>query len=484
MNQAVDKEVVNLQSEMDNGALQEAYKVQKAAYLDAPEPNYSQRYNDLSNLKKMLVENREKITAAISSDYGNRSWHESTFAEFIAVLGAIDHMRKRLKKWMAPQKRSVDHSLFPGAKNRVIPQPLGVVGIVVPWNFPINLSMIPIATALAAGNRVMVKMSENSRQLAQLLMEISPAYFSKEKLTFFDETGGVGVEFSKLPFDLLVFTGSVETGKAVMAAASQNLTPVLLELGGKCPAIIDPDYSLKKAISRIIYAKQFNAGQVCLNVDYVFVPQQQVDEFIEVAKSATKKLVPDINSVDFSSVIDDRSLERLEMTLNDARQKGAKVVNLNEQEINHTDRKFPLHLVLNPSDEMLISQREIFGPILLVRTYETEQEVIQHINRHQRPLALYVFSENKKRVSHYISRIMSGGVSVNETMLHAFQDDMPFGGVGHSGIGHYHGHEGFIAFSKMRPIFYQTKHNAMGMLAPPYKGWLTKTFNLLVKMKS
>lgn len=457
---------------------------QRQAYLEDPEPCYQQRVDDLLSLKKMLVENRTALTDAISRDYGSRSWHETTFAEFIAVLGAIDHLKKHLKRWMSPQNRSVDHSLFPGAKNRVIPQPLGVVGIIVPWNFPLNLSMIPVATALAAGNRALVKMSENSAHLSRVLKEIASKYFFEEKLSFFEETGQTGIEFSSLPLDLLVFTGSPQTGRSVMAAAAQNLTPVLLELGGKCPAIIDNDYSIEKSVHRIMYAKQFNAGQVCLNVDYVFVPEHRLEAFIETAKKEAKKLVPDINSHDYTSIIDQRSMKRLKDTLEDARQKGARIVNLSNQSINEQQKKFPLHLVLDVTPDMQISQREIFGPILMVKTYKSLTEAINSVNSNPRPLALYIFTDDNKIANLYISRIMSGGVSVNETMLHAFQDDIPFGGVGHSGIGHYHGYEGFVSFSKMRPVFYQSKLSPMSLLAPPYPAWLTKAYNVLVSVKS
>jgi coniferyl-aldehyde dehydrogenase len=469
---------------VDQPRLQDVFDAQKRACLEAPGPDYKQRMEDLGKLKKMLVENRDALTKAIAADYGNRSWHETTFAEFIAVLGSIDYMKKRLKGWMKPQKRHTDMMLFPGARNHVVAQPLGVVGIIVPWNFPINLSMIPAATALAAGNNVMIKMSENSRHLAALLNDILPNYFPRERLAVFDETGGVGVEFSAMPFDLLMFTGSVQTGKSVMAAAAKNLTPVLLELGGKCPAIIDEAYPLEKAVRRIMYAKQFNAGQVCLNVDYVYVPESKRAQFVELAKSAAASLVPDIAGADYTSIIDDRSYARLTETLRDAEAGGATVINLCAQQGIPERRKFPLHLVLDATETMQISQRETFGPILLVKTYRTADEIIQHVNANPRPLALYVFSDNSRQVDTYLTRIMSGGVSINDTMLHAFQDDLPFGGVGNSGIGHYHGHEGFLSFSKLRPVFQQPGINAMGMLEPPYPAWLTKAYDFLVKTKS
>ena len=240
----------------------------------------------------MLSENREEIIEAINQDYGNRSRHESLFAEVIAVTDGIKDVLKHLKKWMKPQKRHVDISTYPGAKNRVIPQPLGVMGIIVPWNFPVNLSFLPLAFAFAAGNRAMVKMSENSIALTRVLKKLSPKYFPEEKLVFFEETGRVGIEFSQIPFDLIMFTGSGQTGRAVMASAAKNLTPVVLELGGKCPAVIDPDYPLDKAVGRIMFVKQFNAGQICTNVDYVFVHESQKDELVEKAREVRGKTLP------------------------------------------------------------------------------------------------------------------------------------------------------------------------------------------------
>jgi coniferyl-aldehyde dehydrogenase len=317
----------NLHSEITN-ELQGHLDKQRAAYLQDPVPTYQQRREDLLTLKRMINENREAIIDAICQDYGNRSRHETLFAEIISVTDGINDAVKQLKKWMKVQKRHVDKSMFAGGKNRVIPQPLGVTGIIVPWNFPVNLSVTPLAAAFAAGNRAMVKMSENSIALSRLLKDISGRYFPPEKLVFFEETGGVGIEFSKLPFDLLVFTGSGQTGRSVMASAARNLTPVVLELGGKAPAVIDPEYPLDKAVERIMFVKQFNAGQICTNVDYVFVHESQKDEFIRLAQAYTGKHCPDINHRDYTSVIDDRSFQRLMDTLDDARGKGATIINL------------------------------------------------------------------------------------------------------------------------------------------------------------
>jgi coniferyl-aldehyde dehydrogenase len=449
------------------------FEKQREAYLAKPEPSYEERMSDLKQLKRMLMKHSKEIKQAINEDYGCRSNIESNLADVNASGGIISDISKHLKKWMQPQKRKTGPALI-GSKARVIPQPLGVVGVIVPWNFPIYLSIPPIATAFAAGNRCMVKMSENSRNLARVLKEISPKYFPEEKLCFFDETGGVGIEFSKLNFDLMMFTGSPGTAKAVMASAAQNLTPVILELGGKNPVIVDPEYPLQKAVDGIVFAKQLNAGQVCLNVDYVFVHERQKAEFVSALKETVKRMVPDINDKYFTSIIDERSVDRLEGMLKDAEAKGAEVINLSEQEINREAKKFPFYAVLNPTPEMQISQRETFGPITTVRTYKTPEEVINYVNAGERPLGFYVFSNNKKLVKKYISNTMSGGVTVNGCGLHAMPDDLPFGGVGHSGMGHYHGYEGFASFSKLRPVLYQGKFSLLNFVSLPYSDRVKK----------
>ncbi len=301
---------------------------------------------------------------------------------------------------------------------------------------------------------------------------------------FFEETGGVGIQFSQIPFDLIIFTGSGQTGRAVMASAAKNLTPVILELGGKAPAVIDPNYSLDKAVERIMFVKQFNAGQICTNVDYVFVHESQKNAFVDKAKAYVAKHCPDIDHKDYTAIIDERSVRRLLDTLEDASSKGATVINLSaDQRVNEATRKIPLHLVLDTNEDMTIRHRETFGPLLMVLTYKDPQEVIDYVNGRDRPLALYPFSNNKKLTARYIDRIMSGGVTVNDALFHVAQHDMPFGGVGPSGMGHYHGYEGFIACSKLRPVFYQSGFTAMKFLAPPYGKLADRVFDTLVKLK-
>lgn len=464
--------------------LHHSLDAQRQAFTAHGQERYEERKQHLLNLKLLLTENREAIIEAIHKDYGNRSYHETMLAEVTTVVSDISSTIKHLKKWMKVQKRSIDHSLYFGAKNRVIPQGIGVVGFIIPWNFPLNLSFSGLSAAFAAGNRAMVKMSENSVHFSELLKQLSPTYFNQDKLQFFTETGDVGIAFSALPFDHLMFTGSGATGRKVMAACAQNLTPVTLELGGKSPAVIDPDYPLDKAVARIMFVKQFNAGQICTTVDYTFVHESQLTAFIEATKKWVKKHCPDIHSNDYTSIIDDAAFTRLINTVEDAKTHGATIINLSEQEPDPKTRKFPLMLILNVTDEMTISQRETFGPIMMVKTYQQTDEVINYIVQRDRPLAFYPFSNDKTLVSHYLDNVLSGGVSVNDALFHVGQHDLPFGGIGGSGMGHYHGYDGFVTFSKMRPVFYQASFSGLTLLMPPYSRFATRALEFLVKFKS
>lgn len=458
---------------------------QRAAYLAEPNPGLEQRRRDLQGLKRLLSDNRAAIAAAIAKDYGVRSYHETMLAEVLMVLEGISASSGKLKKWMRVQKRKIDPTVYPGARNRVIPQPLGVVGVIVPWNFPIQLSLGPLVCIFAAGNRAMVKMSENSRHLSRLLIELVPEYFPPEKLCIFEETGGVGVRFSQLPFDHLLFTGSSQTGRAVMASAAANLTPVTLELGGKSPAVVAPDYPLKKAVERIMAGKLFNAGQICVDVDYAFVPQDRVAEFAELAQAWVEQHYPDINSPDYTSIIDQKSYDRLNELLADAAAKGARLINMAEGQASEPGkRKLAPHLVLDANPDMNLLQREIFGPILPVLPYQDKQEVVAYITGRERPLAFYPFTTDKALQAYYLDHVMSGGVCVNDALLHVVQHDMPFGGIGPSGMGQYHGYEGFMTFSKLRPVFYQVGFSAMKWLAPPYGKLADMVLNILLKKRS
>ena len=462
--------------------LNAALDLQRRAYHAHPVPSLKERQADLRTLQRFVRENQSALCDAISADYGHRSRHETLLAEVFPVVDGIDHVIGQLRGWMKVQRRGVDLRNFLGARNRVIPQPLGVVGVIVPWNFPLNLSLVPLSYIFAAGNRAMVKMSENSRHLARLLMEKMPAYFPPEKLQFFDETGDVGVEFSKLKFDHLLFTGSGTTGRAVMAAAAQNLCPVTLELGGKAPAIVCADFPLKLAAERILFVKFLNAGQICTSVDHVWLPHADIAAFVEHAKAIVPAGYPTLDSPDYTSIIDERSFDRLLHTLDDARERGATVLCLVPGPAHdRATRKIAPHIVLNAPADSLLMQREIFGPILPVCGYGGLEEVVAQINAGPRPLAIYPFSHDGGTVQMLLDRVMSGGVSVNDALFHVGQHDLPFGGVGNSGMGHYHGREGFETFSKMRPVFYQARFSSLRFMRPPYGKFADRVLGFLTR---
>ena len=462
-------ENMDLSSKPAHAELGAALALQHAAYLARPVPTLAERKRDLQTLQRFIQDHKEALCEAISADYGNRSRHETLLAEIFPAIDGIAHVLKQLKKWMKPQRRGVDWRNFLGARNRVLPQPLGVVGVIVPWNFPVNLSLVPLTYIFAAGNRAMVKMSENSRHLARLLIEKMPAYFPPEKLQFFEETGGVGMAFSQLPFDHLLFTGSGQTGRAVMAAAARNLCPVTLELGGKAPAIVCADFPLRTAAERILFVKYLNAGQICTSVDHAWLPEASIAAFVEHARQIMPTRYPRLDTPDYTSIIDEAAFERLLQALDEARERGAQVIPLLPgPAYDRATRKIAPHIVLDAPEDSVLLTREIFGPILPLRGYATLDTVIDSINAGPRPLAIYPFSNQADTVQLLIDTVMSGGVSVNDALYHVGQHDLPFGGVGESGMGHYHGVEGFHTFSKLRPVFYQARYSALTLLRPPY----------------
>ena len=469
-------------TQQDPAHLEQVLQNQRDAHMLHPYPSLAERRQDLFQLKAFVRDNAEAIADAIHADYGHRSRHETMFADVAPVIQGVKHALKHLAIWMRPQRRGVDWLNYFGAKNRVLPQPLGVIGIIVPWNFPVNLSFMVLIDAFAAGNCAMVKMSENSRHLTKLLIEKSPQYFSKDKLIFIEETGGVGEVFSQLKFDHLVFTGSSQTGRAVMAAAAQNLCPVTLELGGKSPAVVCEDFSLRQAAERILFAKCFNAGQICTNVDHLYLPRHHIGEFVEIAKEIVQRRYTSLESLDYSSIIDARSFQRLIDGLQEAKALGATLVPLLDgKPWDEETRKIAPHLVLNMPIGCALQVREIFGPILPVIGYATLDEVVQGINSTPTPLAFYAFSHDERVVDDLVRRTRSGGVAINDALFHAAQHSLPFGGLGESGMGHYHGYDGFVTFSKMRPIFYQARISGMRFMWPPYGKLATKYLGYLLK---
>ncbi len=458
-----------------NSALQEALDVQRRAWLAEPQLSYEARIADLGGLGRWVEAEQEAVIAAIDADFGSRSRMETLLSEILIVQASIKHTKSRLKGWMRPRRRRADFMNFPLARNRLIPQSVGVVGVIAPWNFPLLLSFNPLVSVFAAGNPAMVKMSEASPRLAELLIRTAPKYFPPEKLQIFADDGTLGPAFSALPFDHLAFTGSTQTGRAVMASAARNLTPVTLELGGKSPAIVAPDFPLQTAAERILWAKTLNAGQVCLAVDYAFVPAGREEEFTALAKRLVAKRFPDLNGADYTSIVNERNYARLEALVEDARAKGARIVDLAEgQKPDRSRRKFPPLVVLGATDDMRLTHEEIFGPILPLFGYRDRQEVADYVNARARPLALYPFSRDRGFSDFFIERVISGGVSINDAILHGAQPDLPFGGVGNSGIGHYQAREGFETFSKLRPVFEQGPATPIQWLFQPPHGPLAR----------
>jgi len=457
------------------------FKLQREAYLEKPYPSYDERIESLKKLDRVLVVNATAIADAISADFGHRAFEESMMAEVFATVDGIRDARKRLKKWMAPQDRHVS-ILFASGRNRVIPMPKGVVGIIAPWNYPLFLAMSPLTSVLAAGNRAMIKMASNSQNLCRLLAEKFRDVFPEDQVAILP--GVRAQDFSSLPYDHLIFTGSADAGRTVMRAAADNLTPVTLELGGKSPTIICDDFEIEEAASRILYTKYLNAGQTCLAPDYVMVPEAKRDAFVAAAQRIMPTRYPDISASQYTSVIDAKSYMRLRATLEDAQAKGAQVIPLiPTATFNDELRKFPPHLIIGVTDDMVVMQNEIFGPLLPVKTYQSLDEAITYVNSKDRPLGFYIFTNDKATEDKLLYSTISGGVTINNCMLHVAQHDMPFGGVGASGMGQYHGHEGFLEFSKMRPVFTNPKLSILEMFYPPYKKKHRAILNFLIKYK-
>ena len=465
---------------VDNEA-RRVFELQREAYRRQPFPSAEERLDNLKKLDRLLVESSKEIAEAISADFGHRSVEETLMAELFTTVDGIRDARKRLRKWMTPQRRHVS-ILFATGANRVVPMPKGVVGIVSPWNYPLFLTMSPLTSVLAAGNRAMIKMASNSQNLCRLLADKFRAVFPEDVVAILP--GVRAQDFSTLPFDHLIFTGSADAGRTVMRSAAENLTPVTLELGGKSPTIVCDDFDVDEATSRILYAKYLNAGQTCLAPDYVLVPEGKRDAFVAAAQRIMPKRYPDIGSQQYTSVIDDKSYARLKATLFDAQQKGAEIVPLiPNATFDDSLRKFPPHLVLGVTDDMVVMQHEIFGPILPVKTYGSLDEAIAYVNGKDRPLGFYVFTDDHETEDKLLYSTISGGVTVNNCMMHVAQHDMPFGGIGASGMGQYHGHEGFLEFSKLRPVFTNPRLSILERFYPPYGKRVRSLLDWLIKYK-
>jgi coniferyl-aldehyde dehydrogenase len=459
-------------------ALDDAFHVMFEASRAEPAPTPDQRIDSLMRLRAAIAENEARFEAVISADFGHRSATETTIAETLFLLGEIKHAAKHVKSWMAPRRIATALQFMP-AKNRLLPQPLGVVGIIAPWNYPLQLTLAPAIGAIAAGNRVMIKPSELTPRFSALLREIISAKFGPAEMVVTGVEDEIAKAFATLPFDHLVFTGSTRVGRLVAEAAGRNLTPVTLELGGKSPAIVHNSADLDEAAERIAYAKLMNAGQTCIAPDYAFVPDASVRDFADKVQSHMRRMFgTDPSNKDYTSIISDRHYARLAELAADAAAKGADVIQP-DQAAWKSLRKFPPTVVVGATPDMAIMQEEIFGPLLPVIGYREPQEPIAYVNRHDRPLALYWFGRDARARDDVLSRTVSGGVTVNDCLFHFTQINQPMGGVGASGSGAYHGEWGFNTLSKLKPVFYRSALNRLADLYPPYGSKIARLEKML-----
>jgi acyl-CoA reductase-like NAD-dependent aldehyde dehydrogenase len=458
--------------------LAQRFDAQRAAVARAPYPDAAARNRRLAALERLLRDNAAAIADAVSRDFGHRSTHETRLLELFPSLEAVRHARRHLRKWMKPKRRATSLWFLPG-RAQVIAQPLGVVGIIVPWNYPVYLAIGPLVAALAAGNRALVKMSELVPATGALLAELVRAAFDPDEVAIVTGDAELGRAFAALPFDHLLFTGSTGVGRAVMRAAAENLTPVTLELGGKSPAIVGPDYPIEAAAERILVGKLMNAGQTCIAPDYALVPAARLREFVDAARRVVAACYPDpLRSPDYSSIIDARHFARLAGYIDEAQAQGAEVLMLGPTGVapDAGTRRIPPTLLVGAPDSCRVMREEIFGPILPVIPYASFDDALAYVNARPRPLALYCFDRDESRIRRVLTETVAGGVTLNDTILHIAQDDLPFGGVGPSGMGQYHGYDGFLAFSKQKGVFRQARVNAMALFKPPYG----KTFERLI----
>lgn len=431
--------------------LETEFEALKAAYDLAPYPSYQDRKDVLLKLKKSLISREQEIYDAMKADYGYRSEFDTLIADVLPSVAGINYALKQMKKWMKPSKRHAGLMLSPSTVT-VHYQPLGVVGVITPWNFPIFLALGPTVQALAAGNRVMLKMSEFTPNATQVLKKIVEPI--SDHVLIIEGEAEVGAAFSRLPFDHLIFTGSTTVGKLVAQSAAENLTPITLEMGGKSPTIVGPDVDMNSAVDAIILGKSVNSGQICVAPDYVFIPETREQDFIATFRKRYRDYyLSKRNKNTQTNIVNDRQFARLKAFLEDAEEKGGQIHPVKDYRDNDGHRIYP-HIITNIRQDMKVMNEEIFGSILPVITYKQIDDVIDYINARPHPLALYILSNDSHLIDRVLKNTHSGGVSINDTLMHVAADDAPFGGIGHSGMGHYHGHEGFLTFSKAKTVLH------------------------------
>ena len=468
--------------------MKDILKKQKEAHLKDGPLSISSRKDWIDRCISSLIKYQNDIADAISDDFGHRSRESSLLSDVAGSITSLKLAKENINKWAKPEKRKVSPSIlgFLGAKLRVEYQPLGTVGVISPWNFPVTLTFGPLGSIFAAGNRVMIKPSEFTPKTSELMKKMFAEQFSEEEVAIFSGGPEVGEAFSSLPFDHLLFTGATSIAKHVMRAASENLVPVTLELGGKSPVIISNNSNFEVSVNRIMAGKTLNAGQICLAPDYVFIPEEKKDSFVSQSKKIVTKMYPKIkDNPDYTSVINERHYDRLKGYISEAKDKGIEVVEINpnnedfNQQPNH---KIPPTLIINPDEDLLIMKEEIFGPILPIKTYSNISETINYINSKDRPLGLYYFGQDKKEMDKILKNTTSGGVTINDVIFHVAQDNAPFGGVGPSGTGSYHGIEGFKNFSHAKTVYSQTKFDALiDIFRPPYGSKAKNALKMQIK---
>ncbi|HEY1561206.1 MAG TPA: coniferyl aldehyde dehydrogenase [Caulobacteraceae bacterium] len=449
---------------------------QKAAQLRDGAPSAEQRIERIDRCIGLLVDHRVEIEEALNADFGARSKEASAFTDVASSIGTLKHAKANLKAWMKPEKRKTTPALLGlfGAKAEIRFQPKGVVGIISPWNFPVNLTFTPLAGVLAAGNRTMIKPSEFTPATSELMARMFASVFSPEEIAVVTGGADVGQAFAALPFDHLLFTGATSIAAHVMRAAADNLTPLTLELGGKSPVILSRTADMKTAAARIMNGKTMNAGQICLAPDYVLAPADRVPEFVAEAKAAVQGMFPTIkDNPDYTAVISQKHFDRISGYVEEARTQGCEVIEIkpDDEDLSQQEhRRIAPTIILDPPDDLKVMREEIFGPVLPVKSYKSMADALAYVNTHDRPLGLYYFGDDSAERQKVLNETTSGGVTVNDVIFHVAQEDLPFGGVGPSGMGAYHGHDGFKEFSHRKAVYTQLRKDLpqLKALRPPY----------------
>jgi coniferyl-aldehyde dehydrogenase len=471
---------------MSGTDLDRLFLLQRAAFARERYPDLRTRVDRLARLKSLVTQNEARFAAAVDSDFGDRSEHETRLAELYIVAAEIADAQANLPRWMRHERVGTPLHLQPG-RARIERQPIGVAGIISPWNYPVQLALAPALGALAAGNRVLLKPSELTPATSALLQELVAASFGEDEFAVVLGDAQVGQAFTRLPFDHLFFTGSTAVGRHVARAAAENLTPVTLELGGKSPALFAPDADLALCAPRLMSGKLLNAGQTCIAPDYALVPGDRVDAFVAAARAAAARLYPSYAAnPDYTAIINERHFLRLTALIDDARAKGATVLPLApaREAPDPASRKLPPVLIVGVDDTMAVMREEIFGPVLPVETYANIADAVAKINSRPHPLAFYYFGRDRTQCGNVLQQTLAGGVTVNDTLWHFAHKNLPFGGVGASGTGAYHGEATFLTFTHRKPVFVQPRFAAAKLLHPPYGKLFENVLGLLGRLNT